>query len=367
MVVQGEILYVLNMGDQPARFRAEKHGTPAAGPETLDLENDFERTFDTAGVLQFQLPVLAQGTTIQSKKLFVAGSKIETNLWGNDGKIYEGIKPDQSANFDIYFFENSKTPGGFLEIRHGPGLVKVWYAPSPDNGQSFMGDRNAAEKAVLSNGMGTLSLTAGRPQRLQAWEFSLPDPCFISVETPVPTALALTFGHKVLHMSIAAFRTGHRLHYYLPAGTYKIISRILPVPGEPDAPGTTGSSQGPAGPLVLKTIIPIPLEEGKENPMQIIRPGELQVFRFNVEAEGHVGVGLKTESDTLDARLLDKESQLVASGPLILKELPPGTYLLVVEPHDAPVQYRPVILGAKGSREGVPDAVIDSYKKEGNQ
>lgn len=368
VVVQGEILYVLNIGDQPARFRAEKRGTAAADLETLDLENGFERIFDAAGTLQFQLPAAAapsaQDITMQSKKLFVAGSKIETDLWGNDGKIYQGIKAGQAANFDIYFHENTKISGGFLEIRHGPGLVKVWQAPSPDSGQSFMGDRHTAEKALFSNGMGTLALPAGR---LQAWEFSLSNPCFISVETPVPTALALAFGHKVSYMSIAAFRTGHRLSYYLPAGTYQIISRVLPVPGAAGGGAPETVSSGPAGPLVLKTIIPTLLSEGKECPVQIIRPGELQVFRFTVEAEGSVGVGLKTESDTLDARLLDEESRLVASGPLILKELPPGTYLLVVETHDVPVQYRPMILGAKGSREGVPDDVIESYKKEGNQ
>lgn len=357
MVVQGEILYVLNMGDQPARFRAEKRGTPAADLETLDLENGFERIFDTAGTLQFQLPIIVPG-----KKLFVAGSKVESDLWGNDGKIYQGVNTAQAANFDMHFYDNTKIAGGFLEIRHGPGLVKVWQAPSFDNGQSFMGDRNTAEKAVFSDGMGTLTLPSVHPQRPQAWEFSLSSPCFISVETPVPTALALVSGNDVLYMSIAAFRVGHRLSYYLPAGTYQIISRILPAPG---APGAGGG--GSVGTLVLKTIIPSPLAEGKECPVQIIRPGELQVFRFNVEAEGSVGVGLKTESDTLDAHLLDEKSRPVASGPLILKELPPGTYLLVVETHDVPVQYRPVILGAKGSREGVPDDVIENYKKEGNQ
>jgi len=365
VVVQGEILYVLNMGDQPARFRAEKRGTPADDLETLDLENGFERIFDAAGTLQFQLPGAASS---QDRKLFVAGSKVESDLWGNDGKVYQGVNAvnavntAQAANFDIHFYNNNKISGGFLEIRHGPGLVKVWQAPSTDNGQSFMGDRNTAEKAVFSNGSGTLTLPEGQPQRPQAWEFSLSSPCFISVETPVPTALALVSGDEVLYMSIAAFRTGHRLSYYLPAGTYQIISRVLPAPAAAET-----VSSGPSGPLVLKTITPIPLVEGKECPVQIIRPGELQVFRFTVEAEGSVGVGLKTESDTLDARLLDEKSQLVASGPLILKELPPGTYLLVVEPHDVPVQYRPVILGAKGSREGVPDDVIENYKKEGNQ
>ena len=101
--------------------------------------------------------------------------------------------------------------------------------------------------------------------------------------------------------------------------------------------------------------------------MQLIRPGEIQVFRFYVQEQGNVGVGLKTENDSLEAQLFDEKSHLVATGPLVLKKLPPGTYLLVVKTRHVPVQYRPVILGTKGSRKGVPDDVIQKFKKEANQ
>ena len=100
--------------------------------------------------------------------------------------------------------------------------------------------------------------------------------------------------------------------------------------------------------------------------MQIIRPGEIQVFSFTVETEGtvNVGVGLKTESDSLEAQVFDNQSRLVSTGPLMVKKLSPGTYLMVVKTHEIPVQYRPILLGAKGSREGVPHEVVQKYKRE---
>jgi hypothetical protein len=293
-----------------------------------------------------QLPEIQQGM-----KLFVAGSRVTSHLWGTDGKIYHGVESEQPKNFNMHAYDSKQISKGFLEIRYGPGLVKIWQALISDDGQSFMGNKDMAETAVFTEGMGTLTREPNRPQLR---EFSIDSPTFVSLETPTPTAMALMSEEKVLYMSTVAFRTGHQLNHYLPAGTYRLMTRVLP---GTDSPGN----------LILKTITPTPLAEEEESPMQIIRPGELQVFRFSVKDESKVGVGLRTENDTLEARLFDEKSQLMATGPLMLKKLPPGTYLLVVETRDVPVQYRPIILGTKGSREGVPDDVIQKYKKETDQ
>jgi hypothetical protein len=341
ITVKGEVLYVVNTGEQPARFRAEKRGIPAAGSTVLHLETGFEKVFPTAGTLQIQLPEIPRGN-----KLFVAGSRIDTRLWGTDGKIYRGIPVKQPKNFDM---ESYQTNGGFLEIGYQPGLVKIWIAPETNTGGAFMGNIAAAEKAAFHAGMGSLK------QRLQVWQFTMDNPGYISVETLTPTAMALVSGEKILYISTAAFRTGHQLSYYLSAGTYRLFTRPLP--------GIVGT----AGSLTLKTITPVLLDEEKEISTQLIRPGEIQVFRFTVKEKGKVGVGLNTESDHLDAQLFDENSRLMGTGPLVLKKLPPGTYLLVVRTRDVPVQYRPVILGTKGSREGVPDDVVQKYKKEADQ
>jgi len=48
----------------------------------------------------------------------------------------------------------------------------------------------------------------------------------------------------------------------------------------------------------------------------------------------------------------------------MIKKLPPGPYLLVVKTRDVPVQYKPVVLGNKGSRQGTPQEVVEEFKKE---
>ena len=339
MIVLGEILYVVNTGEDPARFRAEKRGAPPTELTILNPDQGFEEILSTAGTLQLHLPEIPK-----EMKLFVAGTQVNSQLWGTDGKIYQGTALKQPKNFDMEFYE---TNGGFLEIRHGPGLLKLWLAPNKNTGLSFMGKRNTSEKAIFKEGMGTLI------RHLQEWEFIMESAGYISVETLVPTAMALLSDQEVLYISAVAFRTGHQLNHYLPSGTFRLLTRPLPGAG----PGI----------LTLKTISPTLLEEEKESAMQLIRPGEIQVFRFYVQEQGNVGVGLKTENDSLEAQLFDEKSHLVATGPLVLKKLPPGTYLLVVKTRHVPVQYRPVILGTKGSRKGVPDDVIQKFKKEANQ
>jgi hypothetical protein len=350
ITVKGEWLYVLNTGPQPARFRAEKLGVPPLEATAFDPRRGFESILDTEGTLGFQLPQIPG-----DMKLMAAGTRFSSQVWGSDGKIYTGIEQESGKNFFLEYYDPGVS-GGFLEIRHGPGLVKVWLASAADDGLSFMGDRDAAVSAVFREGMGQLTFQP------QLWEFSLENPGYVNVETLEPTVIALLSGGQLLYMSVSAFRGNHQLSYYLSAGTYRLWTRVLAGAAPVGAAGNYGN-------LRLNIIIPTVLEEGRESEMQIIRPGEIQVFSFAVEAEGtvNVGVGLKTESDSLEAQVFDERSRLVSTGPLMVKELSPGTYLLVVKTRDIPVQYRPVLLGAKGSREGVPPEIIQQYKKEEEQ
>lgn len=345
MTVKGEILYVVNAGPYPARFRAEKRGAPGERSSLFDGEKGFETVFPTAGTLQFQLPDIPA-----DMKLFAAGTRIESRLWGKDGKIYPGSETTLRKNFHMKIYE---APGGFLEIRHGPGLVKIWLAPLADGGRSLLahGQAAAATPARLEAGMTSLAFET------REWEFAMESPGYLSVETLAPTAMALVSGEKVLYMSLEASGAGHRLNHYLPAGTYRLAARQLRRSNSTELPGT----------LTLKRITPIQLDEDVPIERQIIRPGEIQVFRFTVRVESTVGVGLKSENDSLEAQLFDDKSRVIAGGPLMFKQLAPGTYLLVVKTRDVPVQYQPVILGTRGSREGVPEDVVQKYTKEVNR
>ena len=117
------------------------------------------------------------------------------------------------------------------------------------------------------------------------------------------------------------------------------------------------------GNLRLLTVFPKPLDTTSDSP-RLIRPGEIQVFTFNVTVKGKVGVGIRTESDQLDAKLFDSQFKRLASSPVMIQELEPGDYLLTVETiplASAPIQYTPVVLGHTGGRQEIPEGVIGEY------
>ena len=119
------------------------------------------------------------------------------------------------------------------------------------------------------------------------------------------------------------------------------------------------------GKLRLHKVFPHPLdEEAEKNKTWLIRPGEIQVFRFHVAAKGKVGVGVRTKSDQLGAKLFDRKFDMLAEGPLMIQELETGDYLLTVETSNLaspPIQYSPVVFGHKGSEQGIPEEVIRRY------
>jgi hypothetical protein len=343
LVVNGDLLYVVNTGEVPALFRVEKKGTPSPDRDSFNPSKGLEEIYLTEGTLSLPLPTIPPGF-----KLYAAGSQVKSRVWGEDGKIVPGCPLNLEKNLDMEYYE---VPGGFLEIFHGPGLVKVWLAPAADNGISIIGDKTTAVEGVFQDGSGMMT------RDLQVWNFSLPEPQYVNIDTWTPTIMALVSGKEILYISASPFPALHRVNRYLPKGSYRVLTRPLQ--------GVTGKiGAASPGPLTLNTITPAALDESQESQVRLIQPGEIQVYRFTVEKRSNVGVGLVTESDNLDAQLLDEHSKLIASSPLMIKNLPPGSYLLVVKTRDVPVQYRPVILGSKGSRQGTPQEILEQFKKE---
>ena len=198
----------------------------------------------------------------------------------------------------------------------------------------------------LQNGIGALE------NKAQLWEFVLAQPSYITVDAETPGATALLAEQKILAISVGSDSKGRQLNYFLPAGNYQLWTRPL-----------KGLRQ--EGEIRLQKVFPHPLDEETEKTKTwLIRPGETQVFRFHVAAKGKVGVGVRTESDQLGAKLFDHKFDMLAESPLMLQELEPGDYLLTVETSDLtspPIQYSPVVFGLKGSEQGIPEDVIRRY------
>ena len=271
------------------------------------------------------------GEVSDQKELFVAGDAVRSRLLGNDGTIHEGER-----------FQASRAQG-ILEISYGPGYVKVWEANPQEKDLAFMGKKPRRVKG-LSEGLATLE------NRSQRWMFGLESAAYIVADADELGVTALLADQKVLATSIGSNNKGRQLHYFLPPGNYQLWTRPL-----------QGTVQ--AGNIKLLKVFPKSLDTVSDSP-RLIRPGETQVFTFHVTVKGKVGVGIRTESDQLDAKLFDNQFKQLASSPVMIQELEPGDYLLTVETipqASAPIQYTPVVLGHTGGRQEIPEEVIGEY------
>lgn len=326
ITVPGGELFIVNRGDEAGLFRVKRWREPVETVQEFDSKQGFEGVFAETGTVSLQI-----GKVKDQKALFVAGDAVEGRLLGNDGIIREGDR-----------FQAHRARG-ILELSYEPGYVKVWEANPQEKDWAFMGKKPRRVKG-LSNGLAKLE------NRSQRWMFDLKRPAYIIADVDAPGVTALLADQKVLNMSIGSGSKGRQLRYFLPPGDYQLWTRPL-----------KGIAQ--TGKIHLLKIFPKALDTASDSP-RLIRPGEIQVFTFNVTVKGKVGVGIRTESDQLDAKLYDNQFKRLASSPVMIQEMEPGAYLLTVETipeASAPIQYTPVVLGHTGSKQEIPERVISKY------
>ena len=326
ITVPGGELFIVNRGDEAGLFRVERKREPVETAQDFDPKKGFEGVFTEAGTVSLLIDEVKD-----QKELFVAGDAVRSSLLGNDGIIRGGER-----------FQPNQTPG-ILEISYDPGYVKVWEANPQEKNLAFMGKKPRRVRG-LSEKLAKLE------NRSQRWRFDLKRPAYIIADADGPGVTALLADQKVLATNIGSNNKGRQLHYFLPRGDYQLWTRPLE--------GTTH-----AGNIRLLKVFPKSLDTASDSP-RLIRPGEIQPFTFSVTVKGKVGVGIRTESDELDARLFDSQFKRLASSPVMIQELELGEYLLTVETipqAPTPIQYTPVVLGNTGGRQEIPEEVIGKY------
>ncbi len=326
ITVPGGELFIVNRGDEAGLFRIERKRETVETVQAFDSKQGFEGIFAETGTASLLIEDVKD-----RKELFVAGDAVRARLLGNDGIVREGER------FQVH---RSK---GILELSYGPGYVKVWEANPQERDLAFIGKKPRRVKG-LADGVAKLE------NRSQRWMFDLKHPAYIVVDAEGSGVTALLADQKVLATSVGSSNTGRQLRYFLPPGDYQLWTRPLE--------GTTQT-----GNIRLLKVFPKPLDSASDSP-RLIRPGEIQVFKFNVTVNGKVGVGIRTESDQLDAKLFDNQFKRLASSPVMIRELELGEYLLTVETipqASAPIQYTPMVLGHTGGRQAIPEEVIGEY------
>lgn len=332
MHVPGGVLIVGNPTSAETLFRARRADHPAPAAQVLKTDSPIEAVYPSPGRFRVLVPGDLAGhrivTTAMAGYLLAADGRILT------GRFLAGPLP-------MLAYPAVK---GELVVEHGPGPVRVWISPDGQAAETFVGlPSRPAQPTSLP---GNLELQDAP----QSWEFDLGESRLVSITTASPGVTALAMGDRILTLAVGDRITGREIGGYLEPGHYRIITRPLR--------GTPQSGRMHITALSIQT-----LPEGGAG-WRLINPDETQAFRFEVTVAGKVGIGLATSSDRLTARLLDMSYREVDTGPLMIRELDPGAYILLVKGGKVPIRFRPIVLGTNGSRTGIPDDVIRRYIKE---
>jgi len=285
---------LVNTGDDPAPVAL----TVSADAQPLGLASGgiFRRFFGAGG--SFVLPLTAK----PGQSLVLAGDAT-VSVQRPDGQVRQGrvIPQDGPAN---------------AVVTHGAGPLALWIegpgvSPWPD----------AAQRDV------TLPHRLTLDQEAMVLRLSPEAPVLLRLASTGPAILAVGAEPPVL------FGKGVALARYLPAGatTLRLLS-----PQDGKLSGTLELSGSPV----------IEVGEGLGAPVAI-PPGGAAVFGFTVTAAGPVGLGVRADPDRVAVRLLDEHGETLQRGVSMLRNLPPGHYLLEASvPPDAPTTLaRPAVLG----------------------
>ncbi len=306
--VQGGSLTLINTA---ATTQIYELAAAVAEPALALGVEGYERLFDQPGHLRFSLQ------DQPGRRLAVLGDALTLRMRAADGRYFEG---EDQATLPATAAE--------LELEHGPGLVKLAYLDASDQRTLWQTDQPA--RGPLPDQ--PFDLGEGG-----TWTLALSAPSLIRIQTrsAVVTLPGLE-RHAGGMLSFAA---------YLPAGQHQLSARPLA--------GTTGVRL--AAQLTALRIL------GKEAPWTLIGEGDSHGWTFTVSTTNKVGVGLACDADRLEAALYDNKGTLLSTSPFYLGDLAPGDYVLIVSGHGAPVRYRPMLLGAEGPGQAIPEEVLQSY------
>ena len=221
-------------------------------------------------------------------------------------------------------------------IAHGPGPLAAWIEA---DGQSPW-PRVAAQPV-------------GLPARLplagpaMAFSLALEAPALLHATTTAPVLLALAQGDRPA--TPALFPAGAEFHRALAAGPAEL--RLY------------SPHDGPlAGTLELAAQPVTPVTEGL-GPTVAVAPGGSAVFGFRLAKAATIGLGVRTDPDDADVRVLDAAGNLLGEGVAQLRTLPAGSYLLEarVPPAATTTLLRPTVIGITPRGAGPPPEVARHY------
>ena len=152
---------------------------------------------------------------------------------------------------------------------------------------------------------------------------------------------------------VEVFPRGVVLDAYLPGGAAEITLRAL----------GTGSQLSGGAELRLTPVTPV--GEGL-GPEVLLPAGDTRVFSFVVPNAGDIGIGVRADSDVVEATLLDASGKKLGTGVVQMRTLDAGTYFLALHVAEdaAPARVRAAVVGLKRPDTGPPGDVVRQYLEE---
>jgi hypothetical protein len=318
---EADRLTLLHTREEQDRFSVEVLPLGAASLASLAPGGVFEETVDRTGWRRLALPAASGPSRVK-----VLGSSGPATLVDGDGGVERGSDLLAPAS------------GGSLLVPHQPGTLLVY--------RNLQG-----QEAPLLPEAPTLEVRppaaiplAGAAQILS---FEVEAPTVFHVRVPQPVATLLKRGETPpladLHPAFG------RVDFYLAKGRAQLHLRAL-----------AGAPLYTTAEVTSSTVTAIAEGLGPET---LLPPGGTRFFAFEVSRQGPVGLGVRADSDRVDATLLSATGHILGKGNVQMPDLPPGTYLLALEapPDVAPIRARPAVVGLVTPSLGPPDEAIRQY------
>ena len=287
-------------------FSQAAKGRPSA--RTLS-EAGWEMKLAREGTLQLPVNVKDGG----KRRLFYQGAVTRIDWVGGDGRLRDNLSDGAEIG-----------PGGFLVLRYEAGWVKMDLCAGA-KAEDIMACKWKASIApsgaleVRQSSQFTLANTT-------SWfSLSLADSQHVNFASPLPLAAILLRDGKPVNYQEAWERFNWDLP--LPPGKYQL--GVHPVAGS--------SLEGGELAVLFRSIAPI---SDKQPFTGYFAPGESRLLSFGVKAKAKFGIGLRMNSETVEARLYDGSGAVVAQGKQQFVSLEKGTYYLWLR----------VPLGAEGTQ-----------------
>ena len=317
-------LIVLNPGDDRGRVAMDViPGVPST--PALSFGQPHERRTLRAGSFRLDLPPDPRGGTIHLR-----------------GAVEQGVVLDAQGHIQRGTDLEVPIAGGTLEVHHRDGVVLSWIDRPGSEGEGLWGE-TAAPWTVDPSTPSLIQLEGA------AAELSFAPERPVSLHLRSAQALIVGVQHDGLPLRVDAHPVADTVDLLLPGGPTVIKLRPL------------GGNQL-HGPLELSSTPITPIGEGL-GPELLLAPGDTRVFRFVVEREGPVGLGVRADADTVQLRLLDDQGELRGRGLAQMPTLEPGVWMLAVSlpPHAEPVRLQPVVVGIELPDTGPPEDVVQRY------